>query len=140
MERTPPLAPDAALRLAAIVESSDDAILSKDLNGIVTSWNAGAERLLGYTADEVVGRSIALLVPPDRRAEEALVLERISRGERVTTFDTVRCRKDGTLVEVSVSASPIRDTGGSWWARRRSLAISAIGERRKPRSANHNGA
>ena len=104
--------PDAALRLAAIIESSEDAIVSKDLNGIITSWNQGAERLFGYTADEAVGQSITLVIPPDRLDEENVVLERIRRGERLEHFDTVRWRKDGTLVDVSITVSPIRDAAG----------------------------
>jgi PAS domain S-box-containing protein len=106
------LPPDAALRLAAIVESSDDAIVSKDLTGIITSWNSGAERLFGYTADEAVGQSITMLIPPDRLSEEDLVLTRIRAGQRVEHFDTVRWRKDGTLVDVSLTVSPIRDATG----------------------------
>src|SRR5688572_4890064 len=105
--------PDAALRLAAIVESSDDAIVSKDLTGIITSWNHGAEQLFGYTAAEAVGQSITILVPPDRLSEEELVLGRIRRGQRVDPFDTIRWRKNGTLVDVSVAVSPIRDTTGA---------------------------
>lgn len=108
----PPLPPDAALRLAAIVESSDDAIVSKDLNGIITSWNVGAERLFGYSADEAVGRSITMLIPADRIDEEQLVLGRIRRGERVEHFDTIRRRKDGRHVHVSLTISPIRDVDG----------------------------
>jgi PAS domain S-box-containing protein len=104
--------PDAAQRLAAIVESSADAIASKDLNGIITSWNRGAEQLFGYTADEAIGKSILLVIPPDRRGEEDLVLEKIRRGERVEHFDTVRWRKDGTLVDISLTVSPIRDNEG----------------------------
>src|SRR5919199_2264742 len=107
------LPPDPALRLAAIVESSDDAIVSKDLNGIITSWNQGAERLFGYTADEAIGQSITMLIPPDRLSEEDMVLGRIRRGERVEHFDTVRQRKDGTLVPISLTVSPIRDTNGT---------------------------
>ena len=107
------LPPDAALRLAAIVESSEDAIVSKDLNSIITSWNQGAERLFGYTADEAVGRSITMLIPRARLAEEDLVLARIRAGQRVEHFDTVRCRKDGTLVDVSLTISPIRDETGA---------------------------
>jgi PAS domain S-box-containing protein len=104
--------PDPTLRLAAIVESSDDAIVSKDLDGIITSWNRGAEELFGYTADEAVGQSITILIPPDRLAEEDMVLGHIRRGERVQHFDTVRRRKDGTLVPVSLAVSPIRDAAG----------------------------
>jgi PAS domain S-box-containing protein len=109
--RIPP--PDAALRLAAIVESSDDAIVSKDLNGIITSWNRGAEELFGYTSAEAVGQSITILIPPDRLSEEDMVLGRIRRGDRVDHFDTVRWRKDGTLVDVSLTVSPIRDKAGT---------------------------
>jgi PAS domain S-box-containing protein len=105
--------PDAALRLAAIVESSDDAIVSKDLTGIITSWNSGAEQLFGYTADEAVGQSITMLIPPDRLSEEDVVLTRIRAGQRVDHFETVRWRKDGTLVDVSVTVSPIRDATGA---------------------------
>ena len=104
--------PDPTLRLAAIVESSDDAIVSKDLDGIITSWNRGAEELFGYTADEAVGQSITILIPPDRRVEEDMVLGHVRRGERVQHFDTVRRRKDGTLVPVSLTVSPIRDAAG----------------------------
>src|ERR1700681_4786584 len=107
------LPPDAALRLAAIIESSEDALVSKDLNGIITSWNGGAEQLFGYTADEAVGQSITILIPPDRLGEEDLVLARIRAGQRVEHFDTVRWRKDGTLVDVSVTVSPIRDAAGA---------------------------
>jgi PAS domain S-box-containing protein len=104
--------PDAALRLAAIVESSDDAIVSKDINGIITSWNNGAERLFGYTAEEAIGQSITIVIPPDRLAEEDMVLGRIRRGERVEHFETVRWRKDGTLIDISLTVSPIRDQNG----------------------------
>ena len=105
--------PDAALRLAAIVESSEDAIVSKDLNGIITSWNQGAERLFGYTAEEAVGRSITILIPPERLSEEDVVLSNIRRGQRVDHFDTVRCRKDGSRMDVSLTVSPIRDKDGT---------------------------
>ena len=81
--------PDPALRFAALVESSDDAIVSKSLEGIITSWNGGAERIFGYTSEEAVGRSIRMLIPPDRSFEEDIVLARIARGERVPPFDTV---------------------------------------------------
>jgi len=107
------LPPDAASRLAAIVESSDDAIVSKDLNGIITSWNQGATALFGYTADDVIGQSITILIPTDRLSEEDRVLERVRRGERVGHFDTIRRRKDGTLVDVSITVSPIRSATGT---------------------------
>lgn len=102
----------AARRLAAIVETSQDAIVSKDLNGIVDSWNKGAERLFGYTAEEIVGVSITKIIPPDRQAEEALILSRMRKGERIEHFETVRVRKDGTKVDVSLTLSPIKDQTG----------------------------
>jgi PAS domain S-box-containing protein len=101
-----------AQRLAAIVESSDDAIISKDLDGIILTWNGGAERIYGYTADEVRGRPMTLLLPPDRPDEEALILDQIKRGERVDHSETVRVRKDGRRIDVSLSISPIRDQDG----------------------------
>src|SRR5687767_1416924 len=91
-------AEEAQALLAAIVASSDDAIISKDLNGIVRSWNQSAERIFGYTAEEIVGKSITLLFPPDRLREEPEILQRIQRGERVDHFQTIRSRKDGTPV------------------------------------------
>jgi PAS domain S-box-containing protein len=102
----------AARRLAAIVESSDDAIVSKDLNGVVMSWNNAAERIFGYAADEMIGRSIRLLIPDDRQPEEDETLARIRRGDRVDHFETVRRRKDGTLVPISLTVSPILDSAG----------------------------
>ena len=98
--------------LAAIIESSDDAIVSKDLSGNVTSWNRGAERIFGFTAEEIVGRSVTILIPDGREHEEAGILERIRRGERIEHFETVRRRKDGTLIDVSLTVSPIRDPDG----------------------------
>ena len=102
----------ARRRLAAIIESSDDAIISKDLNGIITSWNAGAERLFGYTSDEIVGQSILMLIPPERQHEEPRILERIRRGERIDHYETVRRRKDGSLFDISVTVSPLKDQTG----------------------------
>src|ERR1700722_7733941 len=99
-------------RLAAIVQSSNDAIVGKTLSGIVTSWNEGARRLFGYTAEEMVGETLLRLIPPDRLDEEPTILARLPRGERVEHFETVRRHKDGSLVEVSVSISPIRDASG----------------------------
>jgi PAS domain S-box-containing protein len=99
-------------RLAAIVESSQDAIISKDLTATIKSWNAGAERVFGYTADEAVGQSILLLIPPDRHDEEKEIIGRIQRGERIEHYETVRVRKDGSLVDLSLSVSPIRDASG----------------------------
>ncbi|HEV2905124.1 MAG TPA: PAS domain S-box protein, partial [Pyrinomonadaceae bacterium] len=105
---------EARSRLAAIVESSDDAIASKDLNGIVTSWNRAAETLFGYTAQEAIGKSIVLLlIPAERTEEESNILERIRKGERIEHYETVRRRKDGTLVDVSLTVSPITDVHGN---------------------------
>jgi PAS domain S-box-containing protein len=103
---------EAAARLAAIVESSDDAIISKDLGGVIRSWNRGAERLFGYAAAEAVGQPVVMLIPPDRLDEEAHILERIRRGEQVAPYETVRRRKDGTDVDVSLAVSPIRNPAG----------------------------
>ena len=102
----------ATAMLAAIVDSSDDAIVSKDLNSIVTSWNAGAERLFGYSAGEMVGRSIIRIIPPDRQHEENEIQAQIQRGDRVEHFETLRLTKDGKLIPVSVSVSPIRNKEG----------------------------
>src|SRR3954452_878531 len=93
---------DARL-LAAIVESSDDAIISKTLDGVIQSWNAAAERVFGYTAEQVVGRHISLIVPADRAAEEAQILSRIRAGEQVKHFDTVRLRNDGQPISISLT-------------------------------------
>jgi PAS domain S-box-containing protein len=98
--------------LASIVESSDDAIIGKDVNGIITSWNRGAERLFGYTAAEAVGHPVAMLAPPDRADEMPDILRRIRRGERVDHFDTVRRARDGRLVPISLTVSPIKDEDG----------------------------
>lgn len=103
----------AALLLSAIVDSSDDAIISKDLTGTVTSWNKSAERIFGYTADEAIGQPVAtLIIPADRQEEESQILARLRKGERVDHFETVRRRKDGTLLDVSVTISPVRDASG----------------------------
>ena len=98
--------------LAAIVDSSDDAIVSKKLDGTITSWNQSAERLFGYKAEEAVGQNITLIVPWERRSEEEDILRRLARGEQVEHFETVRRRKDGTYLDVSLTISPIRDTAG----------------------------
>lgn len=101
-----------ASRLAAIVESSDDAIASKDLNGIVTSWNASAERIFGYKAEEIIGKPITLVIPPELHKDEDMILGKIRRGERIDHFETVRVTKTGQRIEVSLSISPVRDASG----------------------------
>ena len=103
----------AALLLEAVVDSSDDAIISKDLNGIITSWNKSAERLFGYSADEVIGESVTILIPPERLHEETMILDRLRRGERIQHFETLRRRKDGTMVEISLTISPVKDRFGN---------------------------
>lgn len=99
-------------RLAAIVESCDDAIISKDLNGVIQTWNRGAERLFGYEPEQVIGKPITILIPEDRQHEEPAILERIRRGERVEHYETVRQRKDGSPLEISLTISPIEDPDG----------------------------
>jgi PAS domain S-box-containing protein len=98
--------------LAAIVESSDDAIISKTLDGVILSWNAAAERLFGYTSDEAVGQPITLIIPRERHGEEAEILAKLRRGERVDHYETVRMAKDGRLIDISVTSSPVRDRDG----------------------------
>jgi PAS domain S-box-containing protein len=98
--------------LAAIVESSDDAIVSKNLDGIITSWNQGAERIFGYTSAEAVGQPITIVIPHDRQDEERTILTRIRRGERIDHFDTIRQRKNGSLIAVSLTVSPVKDADG----------------------------
>src|SRR5579864_7455203 len=105
-------AEQATRLLAAIVESSHDAIVSKTLNGVITSWNKGAERLFGYLAEEAVGQNITLIIPPERRDEERTIVERLTRGERIDHFETVRMRKDGSLLDVSLTISPMKDASG----------------------------
>jgi two-component system CheB/CheR fusion protein len=105
-------AEEANRRLAAIIESSGDAIISKDLDEMITSWNREAERLFGYSADEIIGKPITILVPPDRRDEELGIIERIRRGERIVRYETMGCRKDGTLLDISLAVSPIKDESG----------------------------
>ena len=102
----------AASHYAAIIESSDDAILSKAIDGAILSWNVGAERLFGYTAEEAIGKPATIIIPFDRRDEEIAMLDAIRRGESVRQHETVRRRKDGSLVDVSLTASPIRDANG----------------------------
>src|SRR5262245_56906696 len=98
--------------LARVVESSDDAIVSKDLDGIITSWNRAAERMFGYSAAEAVGQSIRMIIPSDRQSEEDMVLARIRSGQSVTHFETIRQRKNGTLIPISLTVSPVYDDEG----------------------------
>lgn len=104
---------EAQARLVAIVETSDDAIVSKTLEGIVTSWNSGAHRIFGYTSDEMIGQPISKIIPPDRVDEEPQILERIRQGERIDHYETIRMTRDGRLIDVSVTISPLRDSGGT---------------------------
>ena len=102
----------AANLLAAIVDSTDDAIVSKNLDSIITSWNKSAERVFGYTAEEIVGKSVLALIPEDRQSEETDIIARLHKGERIEHFETVRKRKDGTLIDVSLTISPVKDPSG----------------------------
>ena len=111
LSRTQRVQRDAS-RLAAIVDSSDDAIVGKDLNSIVTSWNAAAQRMFGYSAEEMIGKSVRLLIPDDRQHEEDDVLSRITRGQRLEHYETIRRRKDGTLFPVSLTVSPVFNDEG----------------------------
>src|SRR4029077_12728589 len=116
-----PVEIEAALReseqrlrwLASIVESSDDAIVSKNLDGVITSWNSGAERVFGYSASDAIGQPITLVIPQHRQSEEREILTRIRRGERIDHFETVRQRKDGSLIVVSLTVSPVKDADGT---------------------------
>lgn len=98
--------------LAAVVNSSDDAIVTKDLNGVITSWNYGAQQMFGWTAEEAIGRPVTILIPEERIDEEPNILDRIRRGEKVDHYETVRQRKDGSQLEISLTVSPIMDTAG----------------------------
>jgi PAS domain S-box-containing protein len=106
-------AEEQRFQLAAIVDSSDDAVVGKSLEGVIKTWNRGAERVFGYTADETVGKPIAMLLPPGRQGEEPTIIERLKKGERVESFETVRRRKDGHDIDVSVTISPIHDSRGA---------------------------
>jgi PAS domain S-box-containing protein len=106
------LALNATQRIASIVESSDDAIIGEDLNGVVTSWNKGAERIFGYLAEEVIGKPVTILIPPDRQNEGPGLLERVTRGEHIGHYETVRQRKNGSRADISLTVSPIRNANG----------------------------
>jgi PAS domain S-box-containing protein len=96
----------------SIVENSDDAIITKNLDGIISSWNKSAERLFGYTAEEVIGKPVTVLIPPERLDEEPMIIARLRRGERIDHYETVRQRKDGGLIDISLTVSPIKDAQG----------------------------
>ena len=104
---------DVERLLSSIVASSDDAILSKDLEGVITSWNRGAERMFGYTAEEMIGSSILRIIPPDRHSEESVILSKLRRGERLDHYETIRQKKDGRLFDVSITVSPLTDQNGN---------------------------
>src|SRR5262249_41372842 len=104
---------EARLWLAAIIESSDDAIISKSLDATITSWNAGAQRIFGYAAEEVIGRPITILIPPDLQDEEMKILERLRAGERIEHYQTIRVTKAGERVDISLTISAIRDSTGN---------------------------
>jgi PAS domain S-box-containing protein len=120
-------------RVTAIVDSSDDAIIGKDLDGIITSWNPAAERMFGYRADEVVGRSITLIIPPERIHEEAWILNRLRRGEGIDHFVTARRTRDGRLIDVVLTVSPLRDAGGN--VAGASKTVRDVTERRQTQEA-----
>ena len=119
--------------LASIVESSDDAIISKKLDGTVTSWNRGAQQLFGYTADEAIGQPITLIIPPERLDEEIRIIEGVRRGERIEHYETVRRNKDGSLLDISVTISPLRDESGRVTGA--SKVARSIGERKRKERA-----
>ena len=100
-------------QLGSLVETSEDAIITKDLNGIITSWNKGAERMFGYEANEVIGKPVSLLIPPDRNDEEPSILERLRKGQRIQHYETIRRRKDGERIDISLSVSPLADSTGT---------------------------
>src|SRR5258707_670061 len=108
----PTEAEQAQLRLAAIVESPGDAIASKDLNGTITSWNRSAEKLFGYKAEEIIGKPVTLIIPPELHRDEFTILSKIRRGEKIEHFETIRLHKNGEKVEVSLTISPVKDENG----------------------------
>jgi len=126
----------AIQQLAAIVESSHDAIISKSLDGIILTWNRAAERIFGYTAEEIVGKSIYLLIPPDREGDETLILGKVRCGERVEHYETVRRRKDGSLIDVAITVSPLFDSQGNVIAASK-IARDVTGRTATDRSAYH---
>lgn len=123
----------AAYWLSALIESADDAIISKSLEGVITSWNSGAERIFGYTADEIIGKPVTILIPDDHIDEEPTILSRIRSGERIDHYETVRVRKDGERVDISLTVSPIKDANGTIIGA--SKVARNIGERKKAEQA-----
>ena len=135
-----PHSAEVAAYLAAVVEGSDDAIITKNLDGIITSWNPAAERLFGYAPREIVGRSILILIPADREDEETRIIERIRAGERVKHFETVRRRNDGSLIDLSITVSPVRRADGTIIGASkiaRDIGERKAGEARLARQAEH---
>lgn len=128
-------AEQATQQLAAIVVSSDDAIVSKDLNGVITSWNRSAEQLFGYSAEEAIGKSVTILIPEELQDEEPKILARVRRGERIDHYETVRRRKDGSLIEISLTVSPIKGDNGSIVGA--SKVARDITDRRRAREQEH---
>jgi len=121
--------------IAAIVESSEDAVLTKDLDGVITSWNQGAQRLFGYTAEEAIGKPVTILIPRDRQDEEPAILARVRRGERIEHYDTIRQRKDGSTVDISLTISPVRNPEGKIIGA--SKIARDISERRRAEERQH---
>jgi PAS domain S-box-containing protein len=121
--------------LASIVKFSDDAIIGKNLNRVITSWNRGAERIFGYLSEEAIGKSITILIPPERQHEEDIIIERLRHGERTEHFETIRRRKDGDLINVSLTISPVRDAEGK--AVGASLIAQDITERKRSEEREH---
>ena len=124
----------AQAHLAAIIESADDAIISKDLNGIIQTANATAERVFGYGPGELLGAPVRILIPADRQTEEDHILARIRRGERIEHFETIRVRKDGRLIDISLTVSPIKDASGAIVGVSKIARTSPRKRRQRPRS------
>ncbi len=120
--------------IVSVVENSDDAIITKDLNGIITSWNRGAERIFGYAPEEVIGKPVSILIPADQPNEEPMILQRLRRGERIDHYETVRVRKDGGLINISLTVSPVKTLSERSSAPQKSRATSPTGSGPKRKS------
>jgi PAS domain S-box-containing protein len=132
--------PDNSIRsalLAAIVESSDDAIVSKTLDGRILSWNAGASRIFGYTAEEVIGKPITIIIPAELREEEQRILDQVRSGRRIEHFDTIRIAKDGRRIPISLTVSPVRDSRGAIIGRERRTVGGGSGRAGKTERVEH---